>query len=946
MFRRTKVCSAVLVAFGGTLALGAAPAFGQQTLERVEITGSSIKRIDVEGSLPVQTVTREDIERSGVTSTEQLLQSITAASSAGGTANATGAGSSTYGLATISLHGLGEERTLVLVNGRRLAIFANPSVAAVNVNVIPLAAIERVEVVKDGASGVYGSDAIAGVVNFILKKDYQGLELNVSTGTPTRDGGGQNHGVSVVGGIGNLQKDRYSITFSASLEKDFPLFAKDRKFAATGNQFPYIVSGATGQGNIEGGIDATTGVTVPGFGASPGTGFGNPLARANQCESINMFLNPTVSRNGTATGAPSDGPSYCTFDSNTFVGLLPKRDLINLTANGAVKVSDAVELFGDVLFSKSTVTQRFQPSPVRRSFLLTDGEFANQGVVPALILQPTNPNYATATQYLQAIAADTSLNATVRQRAADLVTANSPLAITARVFDFGLRTSEDESEQTRLVVGSRGTLFGLDYEVAAAHNESKTSGTVPDGYFSQVAYASVINNPANDWNPWSLTQSASFNAALAAAGAKYTGGTIEAKSTADGIDGKITGELGKLPGGTVQYALGAAYRQEKLQTTPSAALGTGDIAGLGGATAPVDVKRKVASVFAELLLPISKTLEGTLAVRGDKYSVVGDSTNYKAALSWRPNQTFLVRGSVGTSFRAPSLIDLYTPVTLGTSEQFDDPFTGETDLQVNALNGGKSDLKPEKSQQETLGIVFQPTPNFSAAVDLFNVRVKDYIQTPSAQLIVSRFRAGDPAYANLVTLDSTGSVTEINQLLSNTGGSTVRGLDVDLRYSENVADGKFSARLFGTYMLKFDETTPSGAISHRVGTIVDPAGNPVSGADNGGVVLRWKHALTGTYSTGAWAFTATQNFASGYEAGRNAIDNDRNFIPSFSTYDANITYTGIKNLRLAIGARNLFDKNPPGVFTPVSNQFQGGYDITQYDPRGRFVYVAAGYKFW
>ncbi|MBK7529819.1 TonB-dependent receptor [Piscinibacter sp.] len=922
MFRRTKVCSAVLVAFGGTLALGAAPAFGQQTLDRVEITGSSIKRIDVEGSLPVQTVTREDIERSGVTSTEQLLQSITAASSAGGTANATGAGSSTYGLATISLHGLGEERTLVLVNGRRLAIFANPSVAAVNVNVIPLAAIERVEVVKDGASGVYGSDAIAGVVNFILKKDYQGLELNVSTGTPTRDGGGQNHGVSVVGGIGNLQKDRYSITFSASLEKDFPLFAKDRKFAATGNQFPYIVSGATGQGNIEGAYTPGVGPQA-GFGGSPGTGYGNPLAASDTCETINMFLNPTPSNKG----AP-----YCTFDSNTFVGLLPKRDLLNLTANGAVKVNDAVELFGDVLFSKSTVTQRFQPSPVRRSFLLTDGEFANQGVDPALLISPGNPNYQIAADYLNA----NGFGALVGQ----------PLAVTARVFDFGLRTSEDENEQTRLVVGSRGTLFGLDYEVAAAHNESKTSGTVPDGYFSQVAFARVVNAPGSDWNPWSLTQSAAFNAALAAAGAKYTGGTIESKSTADGIDGKITGELGKLAGGTVQYALGAAYRQEKLQTTPSAALGTGDIAGLGGATAPVDVKRKVASVFAELLLPISKTLEGTLAVRGDKYSIVGDSTNYKAALSWRPNQTFLVRGSVGTSFRAPSLIDLYTPVTLGTSEQFDDPFTGETDLQVNALNGGKSDLKPEKSQQETLGIVFQPTPNFSAAVDLFNVRVKDYIQTPSAQLIVSRFRAGDPAYANLVTLDGSGSVAEINQLLSNTGGSTVRGLDVDLRYSENVADGKFSARLFGTYMLKFDETTPSGAISHRVGTIVDPAGNPVSGADNGGVVLRWKHALTGTYSTGAWAFTATQNFASGYEAGRNAIDNDRNFIPSFSTYDANITYTGIKNLRLAIGARNLFDKNPPGVFTPVSNQFQGGYDITQYDPRGRFVYVAAGYKFW
>ncbi len=241
--------------------------------------------------------------------------------------------------------------------------------------------------------------------------------------------------------------------------------------------------------------------------------------------------------------------------------------------------------------------------------------------------------------------------------------------------------------------------------------------------------------------------------------------------------------------------------------------------------------------------------------------------------------------------------------------------------------------------------MFQPTPSFSAGFDLFNVRIKDYIQTPSAQLIVSRFRAGDPAYQSLVQLDASGSVEQIDQKLSNTGGATARGIDVDLRYRENVGDGRLNVNLFGTYMIKFDETTPSGAVSHKVGTIVDPTGAPVSGADAGGVVLRWKHVLSGTYTTGPWAMTLTQNFASGYEAGRNAIDNDRNFIPSFATYDANVTYTGVKNLRLAVGVRNLFDKDPPGVFTPASNQFQAGYDITQYDPRGRFIYVAAGYKF-
>lgn len=945
MFRKTKVCSGLMLAFGGSLALGAFPAMAQQQLERVEITGSSIKRIDVEGALPVQTVTRQDIERSGVTSTEQLLQSITAASSMGGTANATGAGSSTYGLATISLHGLGEERTLVLVNGRRLAIFANPSVAAVNVNVIPLSAIERVEIVKDGASGVYGSDAIAGVVNFILKQDFKGIEIAATAGQPTRSGGGKNQGVSLVGGFGDLQKDRFSLTFSASMEKETAILAKDREYAASGNRFPHIVAAATGQGNIEGaytpgtGLPSAgeTGVRQPGFGASPGAGYGNPLAALGRCADINMFLNPTT----TSKGDPDDdvaGSPYCTFDSNTFVGLTPKRDLVNLTANGAFKISDQFELFGDALYSKSTVTQRFQPSPLRRSFMTTDSEFYAQGVDPVLLIRPSNPNYQLAVDYLNAQQArDPTGNYS------DLI--GQPLAITARVFDFGLRTSEDVNEQTRMVAGSRGNLFGVDYEAAFAHNESKTSGTVPDGYFSQAAFARVVNSPTSDWNPWSLTQSAAFNAALATAGAKYTGGTLEAKSISDGVDGKITGELGKMDGGAIGYALGAAYREEKLQTTPSAALGTGDIAGLGGATAPVDVKRKVASVFAEVLLPITKTIEANVAVRADKYSVIGDTQNYKASMRWVPNKTFLVRGSVGTSFRAPSLIDLYTPETIGTSEQFDDPGTGETDLQVNAINGGKSDLKPERSKQETIGFVFAPTPSFSAGFDLFNITVKDYIQTPSAQQIVSRFRAGDPAYAGLVTLDGNGSVELINQKLSNTGGSSVRGIDVDLQFRENIGEGRFSARMFGTYMIKFNETTPSGAISYKVGTIVDGAGNPVSGADNGGVVLRWKHALTGGYSQGPWDFTLTQNFAKGYEAGRNAIDNDRNFIPSFTTYDANVTFTGLQKVRLSVGARNLFDKDPPGVFTPASNQFQGGYDITQYDPRGRFIYIAAAYKF-
>ena len=374
-------------------------------------------------------------------------------------------------------------------------------------------------------------------------------------------------------------------------------------------------------------------------------------------------------------------------------------------------------------------------------------------------------------------------------------------------------------------------------------------------------------------------------------------------------------------------------------------LWTGDIAGLGGATAPVDRSRKIASLYPELNVPILKELEGNVALRGDKYQGVGQSANYKGSLRWTPTKELLLRGSLGTGFRAPTLDDLWRPQTLGTSEQFNDP-TGPsqaTDLQVNSILGGKSDLKPEKAKQTTIGVVLAPSNSFTAGIDWFRVNVKNYIQTPSAQLLVSRFRAGDPAYLGLVTLDSSGEVDTIDQRLSNTGGSKVSGIDLDLRWKEAFGSTKLNVSLLGTYMIKFDETTPSGAISSKVGTIVDSTGAPVAGADQGGVVLRWKHVLSGTLSQGPWAFTLTQNYARGYEAGFD-LNGDRRFMPELALYDASVAFTGVKNLRLGLGVRNLFD-SPPAVFTPASNQFQAGYDISQYDPRGRFVYVTAGLKF-
>ncbi len=921
MFKRTQVCAGVLAAFGTGLVLSSGVALAQDA-QRIEITGSAIKRIDAEGSLPVQVITREEIARSGVVNTEQLLQSLSSISSQGGVSTTTGAGTSTYGRATVSVRGLGDSRTLVLVNGRRVAAFAGGGGAAVNVNNIPIAAIERVELLKDGASSIYGSDAVAGVVNFILTKGFSGVELGISSGKPTRDGGGNNNKATVVAGFGDLAKDRFNITVSGSVEKEKELKAKDRDFAATGNNFPYTVAGATGQGNIEGAIDPNTGVRAPGFGNSPGAGYGNPFAALGRCADISMFQNPTP----TTKNLP-----FCAFDSATVVSLIPDRDATSFTLNGAFRINDAVELFGDVLAAKSVVTQRIQPSPVRRSFLQTDSFFATEGVTSALLLRPTNPNYQIAADYLTA------------NGQAALV--GQTLAVTARVFDFGLRTSKDTSEQSRLVFGSRGTVLGQEYEVAYSANKSKTAGTVIDGYFSQVGYAKATNALDSDWNPWSLTQSATFNSRIASA--KYVGPTLDAVSKSNVLDGKVSGELFSLPGGAAQYAAGVQYRKETYVTTPSEALGLGDIAGLGGSVPPVDRDRKVGAGYAELVMPVLKELEIGLAGRTDKYSGdVGTSTTYKISGRYQPIKQVLVRGALGSGFRAPTLTDLWTPQTLGTSETFNDPVTGQTNIQVNALSGGNPLLKPEKSNQFTLGLVIQPMDDVSIGVDFFNVKITDAINSPSAQEVVSGFRSGNPTYAGSVVLGPGGDIDSIQIVTVNSGDVKVQGIDLDARYRLKFGGDRLDLNLAGTYFMKYSETSPGGVTSQKVGTIVDANGDPVLGANTGGVILRWKHALAATYTTGGWGITLQQNYTSGYETGFRQIDGERNFMSSQFLYDANVSYTGIKNLRLGVGVKNLFDKNPPGVFIPVSNQFQAGYDVTQYDARSRYMYLTAAYKFF
>ena len=912
-----------------------------QKVERIEITGSSIKRLDAETALPVTVVTRADIEKSGVQSTEELLTQITSSSSAGGQVNAGQSGLSTYGRSAVSLRGLGSDKTLVLVNGRRLASFAG-SGADVNINAIPLGAIERVEVLQDGASGVYGSDAIAGVVNFIMRKDFKGVELSASYGEPTRGGGGKNKKAGIVAGFGDYDKERWSVTLSGAVEEEGNLLGASREYSKSDTKLPFYAGGATETGRIEGVwrfpggatlFDAgTNGRSVANpFGIS-GTGYGNPSAAANDCASIGMVPRAgrgNIAGQGLAPVIPGALAKNCTFDTGPFVGLVPNRDFQGATGNLRFKLNNTTELFAEALYARNEFTNPIQPAPLRSAFYAGNPRFAGSGVDPVLLIYPSNPNYQFAANYLNSV----GLGAMV----------GLPLAVSQRTFLLGPRTTNDIATQERFVVGAKGTVGGLEYDLAYALNTSETNGNVIDGFASIFELSKVLNNPANRWNPWAPGGVQSPELTKLIDGTKYKGPTISSKSTNNGFDAKVSGSAMQLGGGALDIAGGIQARNEVYQLDPAAATLTGDVIGLGGAITPVSAKRTVWALFAEANMPFSKELEGTVAVRQDSYSDFGNTTNWKASGRFQPSTSFMVRGSLGTGFKAPSLPALYTPQQINTTEQFTDPkFPGNGQIQVTSLSGGNPALKPETSEQYGVGIVFSPIKSITASFDFFDIKIKGLIAAPSAQEIASGFRRGAQGYAALVDVNGADEITLIRQLAGNVSSLKTQGLDVDVRWRENVGGGRMDLGLNGTYTSKYDLVNTSGELERSVATTVRTDGAPLVAAATG-VILKWKHNLTAGYTYGKTSATLTQRYYKGYEDAPD-LEGNRHFVPGQSLFDLVLSYSGIQSLKLSLGVRNLLDKDPP-LFINNGSQFQSGYDVYQYDPRGRFVYVTGTYKF-
>jgi iron complex outermembrane receptor protein len=867
----------------------AADAAPPAKLEKIEITGSSIKRIDGETALPVQVITRADIEKSGSTTAAELLTKISASSAAltDGASFSDIAGQ--RGFSGANLRGIGVSSTLILLNGRRMANFASPGGASgVDLNSIPSAAIDRVEVLKDGASAVYGTDAISGVINFITRRDYRGLDLSVY-GFDTKDGGADKQIYTISGGTGDLAKDGFNVFAVIDFQSNGGLRTTQR---------PGIGSSFIPEINLDVGSSNTYPANfrrTRSSGSATGSRF-NPSAP--KCNPPASIYAPTSFVGSTA----------CYYDYMQDTEIFPEADRKSALLRGQFALSPDVTLFGEYTWSETETIYRISPLTI------------------------TNLNYPTTGRYYPTAYAT-----------ANGVT--TPIRLGWRLTEAGNRTNEVNAESQRFVFGAKGSVAGWDFDTAYNHAKSDVVDAYVNGYVQTSTFdAAALSGNINPFGP-------SDAAGLALlASTKINDKARNSSGTTKTFDIKASRPIFATAGGEAALAIGAESRKEDLNFTPSALLAAGQIRGDGAAEA-FSGGRTVNAVFAELVWPISKTLEAQVALRSDRYSDFGSTTNPKLGIRWNPSKEILFRGSYGEGFRAPSLADLYTPTRLGqTNGIYNDPLgcirvgslnnTTNPDycgIQPAKLRGGSKDLKPEESKQYSFGAVFEPMKNVSISADWWKIEKTNLIASPEGvyftdAVLYAPFitrAAPDPTLPGIP-----GFITQIDSRLRNLGGLRTTGVDlsVDVKLPAT-SIGKFSATLNGTYVMDYEVQDGPGR----------PYVNAVGRFFNDQVVQRWRHTLTFNWDQGPWGATLQQTFYRGHTDQNPNPDGSVRRVDDYELWDLAGSYRFNKNLRFRAGVKNLFDKKPP-----LSNQiysFLAGFDPNYTDPRGQGYYLSVAYSF-
>ena len=888
------------------LALGQATA-DTGTGEAVVITGSNIKRSDYEGPQSVIVYDSKKIARSGARTVSEVLKRLPQ-NTAGFTDTVNAGLSFSPGASAVSLRGLGDTATLVLLNGRRIAPFPfaqNGVEAFVDLNSIPVDAIDRIEILKESASAVYGSDAIAGVVNVILKQNYTGAQIETYYGNTTEKDAGELR-ESILSGFSN---EKFHLMLNANYYHRNPLASLDRGFSRTADH------------RDRGGIDLRSSRGNPGTiffsGSAAFPGGAVAVPRGGDGRTNAPGFDPAAYF---LPRAFPDGTNRNRFNFNPYTELISETERWGALTTFGYNITPRIEFFGEAGYQAVKSVTRIAPTPP---------DSAGDGlIVPAT--NPFNP-FGEDVQFLW------------------------------RSVETGPRRDRVELDNYRYLAGFKFKDLPKNWtaEVAFLYTESNIVDHSYNGFLSVARTQAALNdtNPATALNV--------FGDGFGINNPKTLKGLI-ARPRNDGIayiyseDFKASGDLFDLPAGPVKLAIGGEYREEA--ATQKDSVPAGVVVATGGAGYSGD--RDVRSLFYEVSIPVTsekwnipgvKALEFSIAQRYDDYSDFGDTVKPKFGFKWKPLNGVLFRGAYSEGLRAPSIPQLFT----GAVHAFDtvvNPRTGVAG-DVPITTRGNSALLPETSYGYFLGAVVDPPfiPGLSIGVDFYRIEQRGLISQPNAQFLVDHVPTS-------VTFNGNDDITNIDSPFLNLGKVVTDGFDLDLTYTRDTSIGTFTFETRFSFINSFENVLLPGDPNKETVDTGDTFNGPLpefkmvnslfysKGGLEAGVTVNYIDSygdlITPTRHIGSFTTVDLQasyefNFAAGempnYSKDKGGSGkSSKEMVPG--------TLTGWKKwlngTKLTIGCLNVGDVEPP-----FANATEG-YDTQTADPTGRFIYASLRKKFW
>jgi iron complex outermembrane receptor protein len=882
---RDAVRAALGVGVAATLASSPAALAQQEDpaqLGRIVTTGTRINRLDVEASRPITVISREDIERSGQPTVAEVLRSTTYNSF--GESRET-SGSSFGGQSLVGLKGIGAERTLILLNGRRLPRSPVTADQAIDLATIPLEAVERIEILTDSASAIYGSDAIGGVVNIILRSDFEGVQLMANMGRPSQEGADTQSTSAVFG----TSTGRGSFIVAAEAFKKDMIFSRDRPYSAP---------------DFGNGVDLGTTEGISPFGNTLADFFGNggvggPDRADPNCDSVvDSDGNPLFS------GIYSDGLNEsCTYAYAAVAGETQDISRDSVFINAEYEITPDVTAIYTGTYSQVEAFGRYAAAA---------GLFC--------IDLDAIPNLDPEWQDLQGI--DTI--------DCDGVNPVFDAALAHRFVGVGTRDDFDTNvlfDNQLTFEGSAG-IFDWDAWVGKTNYSGKNRGY--NYVRTSAVEALVLSGEYNPLDPLSPDNDDAY------AQMRHTiSRDIETEFTR--VGGSLGFDAGELPAGPIGWAVGFEYNDQEFRDIYDPAQEAQDVIGAAGNSSSGE--RSNYAVFGEALLPLTDTLELSVAARYDDYDdSAGSETTPFLALRYRPNESWLFRASWGEGFRAPNMTNLYSAASFSAEPAVDLVFCEANNIdpcangQADSFSGGNDELQPELSESYNLGVAWADS-RMSVSADYWNIDITEALTIPTAQdLINLEFEGRELPPGAVITRDGSGAISDclpgqtegcgISRPWLNLARLDYTGIDVRFDYNLPLSGSELNFRVIHSHILEaLEQTTPTDDIEDVAGMQDTPEFRSV-------FVTEWNR--------GDHAVSLIVNHIDGY---LNA--NDEN-ISSMTTADVQWAWDVTANGRLILGVLNIADEDPPlDPFNDTAQPFNSNIYVMD----GRVPYLTYRHNF-